>query len=149
MMLAFSFFVGLGACQSRSDSGLPVVTLRLEKYKVRAEVASTPAEQTAGLMFRTHLGEDDGMLFVFPDLAFRTFWMKNTYVPLTVAFLDADGNIINLEDMQPQTEDLHPSFRPAKYALEMRRGWFAGRGLGPGTRVEGLDKVVISGPREL
>jgi uncharacterized membrane protein (UPF0127 family) len=87
------------------------------------------------------LPENRGMLFVFPEVAMHGMWMMNTYVPLSVAFLDRDGTIINIADMQPQTQTTHMATRPAKYALEANRGWFAKRGIKPGTRVEGIEKA--------
>jgi uncharacterized membrane protein (UPF0127 family) len=144
VFLAVCLLAPLAACRARSQSGLPVVTLRLGKYVVKAEVAATEIDQATGLMYRTQMGTDEGMLFVFKDSTRRAFWMRNTYLPLTVAYLDDQGILINLEDMQPQTENPHWSAGPAKYALEMNQGWFAKRGLGPGLRVEGLDKLSLS-----
>jgi uncharacterized membrane protein (UPF0127 family) len=86
-------------------------------------------------MWRAALGEDEGMLFVFPEMADHAFWMRNTLVPLSIAFLDDDGTIVNIEDMQPQTEVSHCSVRPVTLALEMEQGWFAKRGIKPGTRL--------------
>jgi uncharacterized membrane protein (UPF0127 family) len=94
-----------------------------------------------GLMYRKTLGQNDGMLFVFDYAATHCMWMKNTYVPLSVAFLDDGGAIINVEDMQPQTEQAHCAARPARYALEMNKGWFAQRGLGAGFRLRGLESL--------
>jgi uncharacterized membrane protein (UPF0127 family) len=111
------------------------------EWKVRAEVAATEIDQETGLMFRTRMDENDGMIFVFPEASRKAFWMRNTYLPLTVAFLDDQGVLLNLEDMQPQTEDPHWSSGPAKYALEMNQGWFTKRGIAPGIKVEGLDKL--------
>ncbi len=94
-------------------------------------------------MFRSRMAEDDGMLFVFKTLDKRAFWMKNTELPLTVAFLDDRGFVINLEDMQPQSLDTHWSAAPARYALEMNQGWFKKRGIDAGAKVEGLEKFNI------
>jgi uncharacterized membrane protein (UPF0127 family) len=110
-------------------------------FKIQAEVAATELQQETGLMFRTHMDENDGMIFVFPESARKAFWMRNTYLPLTVAFLDDQGVVLNLEDMQPQTENPHWSSGPAKYALEMNQGWFAKRGIAPGAKMEGLDRL--------
>ena len=82
------------------------------------------------------------MLFVFKEPRPQAFWMKNTYVPLSIAFIDGDGRIINIEDMAPQTENTHPSHGPALYALEMKKGWFADRNIAPGARIEGLSKAT-------
>jgi uncharacterized membrane protein (UPF0127 family) len=92
-------------------------------------------------MFRRQLGENSGMVFVYESEGRWAMWMKNTYVPLSVAFIDRNGRILNIEDMQPLTLDSHQSAGPAKYALEMNQGWFAKRGIQPGARVEGLEKL--------
>jgi uncharacterized membrane protein (UPF0127 family) len=92
-------------------------------------------------MQRKHLDTGQGMLFVFPVAARHCMWMKNTLLPLSVAFLDDSGRIINLRDMQPQTENNHCADAPAHFALEMPQGWFAARGIGPGLRIGGLERV--------
>jgi uncharacterized membrane protein (UPF0127 family) len=120
---------------------LPQIRLTIGKSSVTAEVANTESQRETGLMNRRMLPEDRGMLFVFPEIALHAMWMMNTYVPLSVAFLDRDGVIINIEDMQPQTQDTHPAARPARYALEVNQGWFRKRGIKPGDKVEGLDKA--------
>ena len=120
---------------------MPEVTLSIGEHKLMAEVASTDANRTQGLMHRRILPEDRGMLFVFPNVARHAMWMMNTYIPLSVAFLDEQGVIINIEDMKPQTQDTHPAARPAKYALEMNLGWFKKRGIKPGAKLEGLDRA--------
>jgi hypothetical protein len=132
---------GMVACHPHSDSGLPVVTLHIGEWNVKAEVAATVIDQETGLMFRTQMGENEGMIFVFQDYVRRAFWMHNTYLPLSVAFLDDQGILLNVEDMQPQTDTPHWSSGPAKYALEMKQGWFAKRGIAPGVKVAGFDKL--------
>jgi len=117
---------------------LPVTKIQVGTHAVNAEVASTPEQRTIGLMYRFSLPADRGMLFVFPAPAQQGFWMRNTYIPLSIAYLDAEGRILNVEDMAPLDESSHPSRGPALYALEMRKGWFAERNLGPGTRITGL-----------
>jgi hypothetical protein len=92
-------------------------------------------------MHRRILPENRGMLFVFRETANHAMWMMNTYVPLSVAFLDERGTIINIEDMKPHSRDTHAAARPAKYALEANRGWFAKRGIKPGAKVEGLERA--------
>jgi uncharacterized membrane protein (UPF0127 family) len=121
---------------------LPQIRLSIGKSSVTAEVANTESQRETGLMNRRMLPEDRGMLFVFPEIALHAMWMMNTYVPLSVAFLDRDGVIINIEDMQPQTQDTHPAARPARYALEVNQGWFRKRGIKPGDKVEGLEKAA-------
>ena len=90
-------------------------------------------------MFRKSLAKNDGMLFVFDEDAEHCMWMKNTLIPLSVAFLDDHGSIINIEEMEPQTETSHCASRPARYALEMGKDWFAQRGIRPGTKLRGFD----------
>ena len=99
------------------------------------------ASRATGLMLRTALPPNGGMLFVFEDVAVHCMWMRNTLLPLSVAFLDEHGAIINIADMQPRTEDSHCAARPARYALEMAQGWFAERGIRAGIRLRGLEKL--------
>ena len=121
----------------------PLLTypLKIKGHALRAELARTSEEKRTGLMFRRELGENSGMVFVSEREEPMAMWMRNTYVPLSVAFIDKDGRILNIEDMQPQTLDSHESKGPAKYALEMNLGWFARRGIKPGDRVQGLEKL--------
>jgi uncharacterized membrane protein (UPF0127 family) len=120
---------------------LPTVELAIKGQRVVAEVAATEATRTTGLMNRFSLQPDHGMLFVFREPRPQAFWMKNTYVPLSIAFIGSDGKILNIEDMAPLTESTHPSRGPALYALEMKKGWFAARGIAAGDAVSGLDKA--------
>ena len=120
---------------------LPTTTLTIGKQKVVAEVATTPEQQTTGLMYRFSLKPDHGMIFVFDRAEPRSFWMKNTYVPLSIAFIDSDGRIVNLADMAPQDERTHWSSGPAQFALEMRKGWFVDHGIAAGDKIEGLPSV--------
>lgn len=120
---------------------MPEVALSVNGHKLTVEVASTEATRTQGLMHRRILPADRGMLFVFPDISRHAMWMMNTYIPLSVAFLDEGGTIINIEDMKPHTQDSHPSAKPAKYALEMNLGWFAKRGIKPGAKIEGIERA--------
>jgi uncharacterized membrane protein (UPF0127 family) len=126
---------------ARAAAALPTVTLAINGHKIVAEVASTPDDRATGLMNRFSLQPDRGMLFVFEHPQPLSFWMKNTYIPLSIAFLDASGRILNIEDMAPQTETTHWSQGAALYALEMRRGWFRERGIKAGDRVQGVDTV--------
>lgn len=118
----------------------PVTSLSIGVHLIRAEVAVSDEERARGLMFREKLGENEGMVFRFPGNRQVCMWMKNTLLPLSVAFIDENGRIINIEDMQPQTLDSHCATRPARYALEMNRGWFGKRNIKPGTVVDGLPK---------
>jgi len=118
-------------------SGLPTTRLTIDGNNIAAEVANTESTRMAGLMFRRDLGVDNGMLFVFPDAKLRAFWMKNTLIPLSIAFINDKGVIVNELEMPPQTEQTFMSDGPAQYALEMNAGWFTKRGIKPGDMVLG------------
>lgn len=126
-----------GALAQDAPQRLPATTLTAGFHLIKAEVARTPEQRAIGLMHRPSMPTNDGMLFVFERPAEQCFWMKNTLLPLSIAFLDEDGTIVNVEDMQPQTLDSHCSARPVRFALEMNQGWFARRGLKPGTKLKG------------
>jgi uncharacterized protein len=136
LLLPLLFLVAPAAAQE-----LPVVELRAGMHLIRAEVAADYSTRGRGLMFRKSLAPNGGMLFIFDAAAIHCMWMKNTYIPLSVAFLDAQGVIINIADMQPHSEQSHCAARPVVYALEMAQGWFAERGIKAGTKLGGLDKV--------
>jgi uncharacterized membrane protein (UPF0127 family) len=125
------------AAQTAPQPRLPVVDLTAGMHVIRAELAVTPAQQATGMMWRTEMPGNEGMLFVNSDDQIRCFWMKNTLIPLTIAYLTADGTIINLADMQPRSEQSHCSAKPARFALEMRQGWFAKRGIQAGFQLTG------------
>jgi uncharacterized protein len=114
---------------------LPAITLQAGMHNIRAAVAQTPEQRQTGLMFRREMAQHEGMLFVFEAAAPQCFWMKNTLLPLSIAFLADDGTVVNIADMQPQSLDGHCSAKPVRYALEMNQGWFAKRGIGPGFRI--------------
>jgi hypothetical protein len=116
---------------------LPRVTLTAGMHLIQAQVASTPQQRATGLMFRQDMPVNEGMLFVFDEPAIQCFWMKNTLLPLTAAFVADDGTVVNLADMKPQTLDSHCSEKPVRYVLEMNLGWFAKRGLKAGSRLGG------------
>jgi uncharacterized membrane protein (UPF0127 family) len=121
---------------------LPLAELRAGMHLIRAEVAADYGSRMQGLMHRKSLGPNAGMLFVFDQAAPHCMWMKNTYIPLSVAFLDAQGEIINIADMQPHSEQSHCAARPALYALEMTQGWFAQRGIKPGAKLGGIAQAT-------
>lgn len=125
-------------------SELPKIQIEIRQHKIVAEVAATEATRAKGLMHRFSLPPDQGMIFVFPGPQGVAMWMRNTFIPLSVAFIDADGRILNIADMQPKSEELHASAGLAVYALEMRQGWFRERGLGPGEVVKGLAKAGVA-----
>lgn len=124
-----------------SAAELPEIPLTVKGHKLTVEVAADDDVRMQGLMYRRVLAERRGMLFVFREVERHAMWMMNTYIPLSVAFLDERGVIINIADMQPQTRDTHAAAKPAKYALEVNQGWFRKRGIAPGVKVEGLERA--------
>jgi uncharacterized protein len=116
---------------------LETTTLRAGMHLIQAELARTDQQQEIGLMMRAEMAAHEGMLFVFRDKAPRCFWMRNTLLPLTIAFIDDDGRIVNLADMKPRSEDSHCAAKPVRFALEMNQGWFAKRNIAAGYRLEG------------
>lgn len=120
---------------------MPEITLTIAGNKLTAEVAASDPERMQGLMHRRMMPENRGMLFVFTSVSRHAMWMENTFIPLSIAFIDSDGIITNIEDMKPQTRDTHPATKPARYALEMNLGWFAKRGIKAGAKIEGLEKA--------
>jgi uncharacterized protein len=128
----------LAAPLAATAAGLPTRTLTIAGNALTVEVASTPETRETGLMNRFSLQQDHGMLFVFEAPQPLAFWMKDTYVPLSIAFVDRTGHIVNIEDMRPKDESTHWSKGPALYAIEMRQGWFAAKGIGAGDVVSGL-----------
>lgn len=124
-----------------SAQPLPRVQLSAGLYLIHAEVADTFVSRMQGLMHRESMGANDGMLFIFDEPGIQCMWMKNTLIPLSVAYIADDGSIVNIEDMKPQTEDAHCTKRPVRFALEMNRGWFVSKGMGAGTKLRGLEKL--------
>ncbi|UFS56950.1 DUF192 domain-containing protein [Comamonadaceae bacterium M7527] len=118
---------------------LPRVELRAGMHRIDAQVAQTPQTRATGLMHRQSMPDQEGMLFVFerPDMV--CFWMKNTLIALSAAFIADDGRIVNIADMAPQTTEPHCTKEPVRFVLEMNKGWFAKRGLGAGSRIGGLN----------
>jgi len=116
----------------------PVAQLNAGMHLIRAEVVSEPGTRAEGLMYRKSMAQNAGMLFIFDEAAVHCMWMKNTLIPLSVAFIDDRGAIVNIADMEPQTEASHCAAQPVRYALEMNRGWFAARGIKPGSRIGGI-----------
>lgn len=116
----------------------PTVRLTAGIHLITAEVADNDATRSRGLMFRERLAPNHGMLFVFERKGIHCMWMRNTPLPLSVAFIDDDGRIVNIEDMTPHTDDSHCARAPVRYALEMSRGWFADRGIKPGAVIGGI-----------
>ena len=127
----------MAAAQGEPQPRLPTVQISAGMHLIRAEVAQTPSQQATGMMFRREMGANEGMLFVNEDRGMRCFWMRNTLIPLTIAFIADDGTIVNLADMQPRSDESHCSAAPVRFALEMRQGWFAQRGIQAGQRLRG------------
>ena len=119
----------------------PVVELSTGMHLIHAEVADDMGSRMQGLMYRESLATNAGMVFVFDENALHCMWMKNTLVPLSVAFIDESGAIINIADMQPKSEESHCAATPARFALEMNKGWFAQRGIKAGAKLRGLEKL--------
>ena len=115
--------------------------VKVAGHALKVEVAATEEQREQGLMYRERLGRDDGMLFIFDEPAYNAMWMKNTLIPLSVAFIDAQGVILNIVDMEPQTLDSHAAAGPAVYAIETNKGWFAGKNVKAGDKVTGLPAV--------
>ena len=124
-----------------AQNSMPVMELSAGFHRIEAEVAASDQNRQVGLMNRQAMPQQRGMLFVFTQPNTHCMWMRNTLIPLSVAFIDDEGYIINIEDMKPQTEDNHCARQPARYALEMNLGWFAQRGIKPGVKLGGLDKA--------
>lgn len=125
------------ACASKKVT-LPMADIQVGQKTISVELADDPAERHQGLMYRTSMDVDHGMLFVYPDAAPRSFWMENTSIPLSIAYLDETGRVLNIEDMTPYDRSGIPSAGPAMYALEMNRGWFERNGVQVGAVILGL-----------
>ncbi len=123
--------------QDQPQLDLPVVQLQAGMHNIRAQVARSPNERATGLMHRKEMPQHEGMLFIFEQPSVQCFWMKNTLLPLSIAFLADDGTIVNIRDMQPQSLDSHCSDKPVRYVLEMNQGWFAKRAIKPGFKLAG------------
>ena len=128
------------ALEARGD--LPLVELTAGMHVIKAEFADSFQARARGLMHREKLAQNAGMLFRFDEAATQCMWMKNTLIPLSVAFIDESGTIVTILEMQPHDETSRCSSGPARYALEMNRAWFAERGIKPGMKLRGLEKVA-------
>lgn len=127
----------LGAAAQNAPQQLPTIRISTGMHAIQVMVAQTPQQQATGLMFRKAMGTNEGMLFIFDEPRQQCFWMKNTLLPLSVAFIGDDGGVVNIDDMKPQTEDSHCSTKPVRFVLEMNQGWFDKRGVKPGMKFQG------------
>ncbi|MEY4731030.1 MAG: hypothetical protein RL020_2188 [Pseudomonadota bacterium] len=134
-LICLFFLITTEAAHARDNR----ISLHINGHTIRAEVARTQEERSKGLMNRRHMGKNDGMLFVFEQPQTVSMWMKNTLLPLSVAFIDDQGRIINIAEMLPETLTTHSSLSPAKYALEMNAGWFEKNKILAGKSVEGIE----------
>ena len=141
LLLAFVLWLPapVSAQASEPNPPLPHVFLQAGIHRIKAEVADSQLERSRGLMLRRSLQPNSGMLFVFERAALHCFWMKNTLIALTIAFLDDDGTIVTLADMQPHDESSHCPAKPIRHALEMDQGWFKGKGIKVGDRISGIE----------
>jgi uncharacterized protein len=118
----------------------PQVTLTVNGIKIAAEVAATQPDREQGLMFRSSLGKNEGMLFIFDEIAYHCFWMKNTEIPLSIAYITDNGTITDIQEMAAETEDNHCPTQSGKYAIEMAKGWFSANGIKAGMQMQGLPR---------
>jgi uncharacterized membrane protein (UPF0127 family) len=139
-LLAAALLAFAAQASAQKPFAYKTATLKIGGHPLKVEVAATDEQRMQGLMFREKLGRDDGMLFIFDEPAYQAMWMKNTLIPLSVAYLDAQGTILNILDMEPQTLDSHMSAGPSTYAIETNKGWFAAKKLKAGDKVTGLPK---------
>lgn len=137
IMVMAACLVAAHASAQDAPQKLKTITLRAGMQNITAEVALTDRERAIGLMHRTQMGTHEGMLFVFERPGIQCFWMKNTLIPLSIAFIDDDGTIVNTAEMKPQTLESHCSDRPVRHVLEMNAGWFKKRALGSGSKLSG------------
>jgi len=137
MLLSALFLAGSAHAQGSPQLNLERTLLMAGMHRLEVQVAQTPSQHQIGLMWRKDMPPHEGMLFVFEHATTQCFWMRNTLIPLTAAFLEDDGTIVNLADMKPQSDDSHCSAKPVRYVLEMNQGWFAKRQIKPGFKLGG------------
>jgi hypothetical protein len=137
LLCLLAFVSATAWSQEAPQLQLPRVTLSAGMHLINAQVAATPEQRAIGLMHRREMPTNEGMLFAFEQAGVQCFWMKNTLLPLTAAFVADDGTIVNLADMKPQSLDSHCSAQPVRFVLEMNQGWFAKRGIQAGSKLGG------------
>jgi len=126
------------ACAAQEQAQkLPSIRLNAGIHNIEAELAQTPDQRATGLMFRKNMPANSGMLFAFGEIGIQCFWMKNTLIPLSIAFIADDGSIVNIDEMKPLSLDSRCSDKPVRFVLEMNQGWFAKRGIKPGAKLQG------------
>lgn len=130
-------FGNLSHAQNAPQMDLQRIKLSAGMHLIDTQVAASPEQRSTGLMFRKEMPQSEGMLFVFEQATTQCFWMKNTLLPLTAAFVTDDGTIVNLADMKPQTTESHCSAQPVRYVLEMNQGWFGKKGIKAGFKLAG------------
>jgi uncharacterized protein len=135
--LFFLSLAGSAQAQEAPQLNLPRIKLSAGMHLIDVQLAMTPDQRATGLMYRREMSQNEGMLFVFEQPSDQCFWMKNTLLPLTAAFVADDGTITNLADMKPQTTNSHCSTKPVRYVLEMNLGWFDKRGIKAGSKLGG------------
>lgn len=135
-----AMLLSAGTTLAQSPAKFKTIPLNIGIHVIQAEVAATAYQRQQGLMYRERMGANEGMVFLFPSPSGVCMWMKNTPLPLSAAFIDDQGEIINIEDMQPQTTDSHCGKKPVRYVLEMNQGWFKQKNIKPGTKIDGLPR---------
>jgi uncharacterized protein len=141
LTIILAFATPLATPFAAAQQKSPTIPLTAGMYVIQAEVAARDAERQQGLMFRDRMGPNEGMVFLFEQPAGVCMWMKNTLLPLSVAFIDETGKIVNIEDMKPRSLDSHCALKPVRYALEMNQGWFKQKNIKPGSKIKGLPGV--------
>ncbi|MBI5589700.1 MAG: DUF192 domain-containing protein [Deltaproteobacteria bacterium] len=139
MLFALAMTCNMAIAETR----LPTLQLMAGMHRIEAEIAATPSLRGIGLMYRNSLPDNCGMLFVFPEAHAHCMWMHHTKIPLSAAFIDDQGIIVNIADMQPDTDDYHCGAASVHYVLEMQSGWFQEKGMAPGTCIKGLNKAPV------
>lgn len=136
--IAASFALWASSASAQKFQAIP---LTAGMHVIQAELVANDKDRQQGLMFREKMGPNEGMVFVFDAPASVCMWMKNTFLQLSVAFIDESGKIVNIEDMKPQTTESHCAKKPVRYALEMNQGWFKQKNIKPGTSIGGLPRL--------
>lgn len=142
--LVLAVFLAAPALAQDKDKAPPrlkSIPVKVAGHALKVEVADSDESRSRGLMYRQGMPRNEGMLFIFEDVGYHSMWMMNTYIPLSVAFIDGDGKILNILDMEPKTQDTHTAAGPARYAIETNKGWFAEKKVKAGDKVTGLPAV--------